>query len=52
MLKFFKNIFDKKINITSVKKNFTNRCLKPDLFSSSLEKQLREFKLQKYFKKL
>lgn len=52
MLKFFKNIFDKKINIISVKKNFTNRCLKPDLFSSSLEKQLREFKLQKYFKKL
>ncbi len=52
MLKIFKNIFKRKIKIISIKKNFTNRCLKPDFFSSDLEKQLREFKLQKYYKKL
>ena len=50
MLQIFKKIFKKNIDIISIKKEFKNRCLKPDLFSSSLSSQLKEFKSQNILK--
>jgi dTDP-4-dehydrorhamnose reductase len=44
MLNIFKKIFDKKIKIIKKKTKYTNRALKPNIYSKDLISQLIEFK--------